>query len=50
MTTYNVYFDDYPYSPLVVHAKDKREARRLGNQYIKVWKLDTSINRIEKGE
>ena len=47
---YNIYFTDHPTQAAAVEAANKREAERLGRQYIREWGLDAKIDRVERVE
>lgn len=48
MKEYKVYFTDYPDQAMKCRAENKTEARKIGNQYIRAWRLSASIDRIEE--
>ena len=43
-----VYFSDYPGDPLKVKANTKTEARQIGREYNRAWRLKASIVRIDE--
>ena len=45
---YAIYLNDNPYDPMYCDAKNKTEARKAGQLYIRQWALHTTINRIEE--
>lgn len=47
MKEYAIYFSDYPDDAMKCKATNAREARKKANQYIKAWKLDARIIKIE---
>ena len=44
---YNIYFSDHPAMPASGEFRSKAEARAAGNRYIRAWRLDAVILRIE---
>lgn len=48
MKTYLIYLSDAPNDPIKCVRANKSEARKAGQQYIKLWKLAASIVRIEE--
>lgn len=50
MQTYffKVYFTDHPYDPSVCEAVSLKDAVKKAQEYIRVWKLDAVIDRIEQ--
>lgn len=47
MRKYDIRFEDYPADPLFVKTKNKAEARKAANLYIRQWGLCTRIISIE---
>jgi len=45
---YAVYFENDPYDAMTCMAKNKTEARQIGNLYNRQWDLHTKILRIEE--
>jgi len=50
MKKYAVYFESDPYDAMTCMAKNKTEARQIGNLYNRQWDLHTKILRIEEVE
>jgi len=50
MKKYAVYFECDPYDAMTCMAKNKTEARQIGNLYNRQWDLHTKILRIEEVE
>lgn len=48
MKRYAIYLNDNPYDPMYCDAKNKTEARKAGQLYIRQWVLHTTIDRIEE--
>lgn len=47
---YDVYLTDYPFKPFRCDARTEEEAFKQGNIYIRLWKLDAEVLRVEKVE
>lgn len=45
---YRLYFTSFPYQALVCRAVSMQDAQRKARNYIRIWNLDASIDRIEK--
>lgn len=47
---YYVYLSDAPTDALKIKTNSKQTAKKLANQYIKLWQLDATIERMERME
>ncbi len=48
MKTYAIYLSDFPGEPLKVRSNSKADARKAARLYIRQWKLDAAILKIEE--
>lgn len=45
---YKLYLTDFPYQTLVCRATSLQDARKKAQEYIRIWHLDASVDRVEK--
>ncbi len=48
MKTYAIYLSDFPGEPLKGRFNSKADARKAARLYIRQWKLDAAISKIEE--
>lgn len=45
---YKLFLTDFPYSTLVCKATSLQDARKKAQEYIRIWHLDATVDRVEK--